>query len=26
MTGWFSALIASLLGAGDEIKRILEEE
>jgi len=26
MTGWISALIASLFGAGDEVEKILEEE
>ena len=26
VTGWIAALIASLLGAGDEVERILEEE
>jgi len=26
MTGWISALIASLFGAGEEVEKILEEE
>jgi len=26
MTGWVSALIASLFGAGEEVEKILEEE
>jgi len=26
MTGWISALIASLFGAGEEFEKILEEE
>jgi len=26
MTGWISALIASLFGAGKEVEKILEEE
>jgi len=26
MTGWISALIASLFGAGEEVGKILEEE
>jgi len=26
MTGWISALVASLFGAGEEVEKILEEE
>jgi len=26
MSGWISALIASLFGAGEEVEKILEEE
>jgi len=26
MTGWITALVASLFGAGEEVEKILEEE
>jgi len=26
MTGWISALISSIFGAGEEVEKILEEE